>query len=82
MIVTAERKVVRCAICTRKNNEDGLELGYGVDQEKIRLVVDTAGAKLVRHILSRFCQIGSCMKVAHEFNAAGRQKEFVRIPSK
>jgi site-specific DNA recombinase len=53
-------------------------LGYDVDREKMRLVVNEAEAKLVRHIFKRFCRLGSCMLVARELNEQGhRMKTWV-----
>ena len=46
-------------------------LGYDVDHEHMRLVVNAEEAKLVQHIFERFVRLGSCMKVAQELNASG-----------
>jgi len=53
-------------------------LGYDVDRERMRLLVNEAEAKLVRHIFERFCRLGSCMLVARELNDQGhRMKAWV-----
>ena len=53
-------------------------LGYDVDRERMRLVVNHAEAELVRHIFDRFCRLGSCMLVARELNHQGhRMKAWV-----
>jgi hypothetical protein len=46
-------------------------LGYDVDRERKRLVVNPAEAELVRHIFTRFVQCGSTTDLAKELNAAG-----------
>ena len=46
-------------------------LGYDVDREKMRMVVNDTEANLVRHIFDRFCRLGSCMLVARELNRQG-----------
>ena len=46
-------------------------LGYDVDHEHMRLVVNAEEAKLVQHVFERFVRLGSCMKVAQELNASG-----------
>lgn len=71
--VAAERIRDKIATAKRKGKYVGGRplLGYDVDREKMRLVVNPEEAKLVKHIFQRFCQVGSCMKVAHELNAAG-----------
>ena len=43
-------------------------LGYDVDPEKTRLVVNPEEAKLVRHIFKRFTEIGSLLTIADELN--------------
>jgi len=48
-------------------------LGYDVDRDKMRLVVNDTEAKLVRHIFDRFCRLGSCMLVAKELNKQGHR---------
>ena len=48
-------------------------LGYDVDREKMRLVVNEEEARLVRHIFDRFCRLGSCMLVAKDINRKGRR---------
>jgi DNA invertase Pin-like site-specific DNA recombinase len=73
--VAAERIRDKIASAKRKGKYVGGRplLGYDVDREKMRLVVNGEEAKLVRHIFQRFCQLGSCMKVAHELNAKGHR---------
>ena len=73
--VAAERIRDKIASAKRKGKYVGGRplLGYDVDREKMRLVVNQDEAKLVRHIFQRFCQVGSCMKVAHELNAKGHR---------
>lgn len=73
--VAAERIRDKIASAKRKGKYVGGRplLGYDVDREKMRLVVNQEEAKLVRHIFQQFCQVGSCMKVAHELNAKGRR---------
>jgi site-specific DNA recombinase len=46
-------------------------LGYDVDREAKRLVVNPDEAKLVRHIFNRFLSLGSVTKLARELNDAG-----------
>jgi len=46
-------------------------LGYDVDRERKRLVVNPKEAELVRHVFSRFVQIGSTSELAKELNAQG-----------
>jgi site-specific DNA recombinase len=46
-------------------------LGYDVDKQAMRMVVNPDEARLVKHIFERFLRIGSCMKVAQELNAKG-----------
>jgi site-specific DNA recombinase len=73
--VAAERICDKIASAKRKGKYVGGRplLGYDVDREKMRLVVNPEEAKLVRLIFQRFCQLGSCMKLAHELNAKGRR---------
>jgi len=73
--VAAERIRDKIASAKRKGKYVGGRplLGYDVDREQMRLVVNLEEAKLVRHIFQRFCQVGSCMKVANELNAAGQR---------
>jgi len=55
-------------------------LGYDIDREKKRLVVNPAEAELVRHILERFIETRSCLKVARELHAKGyRTKQYKAI---
>jgi len=52
-------------------------LGYDIDRDKKRLVVNPAEAQLVRRIFERFIEARSCMVVARELNAQGhRTKEY------
>lgn len=46
-------------------------LGYDVDREAKRLVVNPGEAKLVRHIFNRFLSLGSVTKLARELNENG-----------
>jgi DNA invertase Pin-like site-specific DNA recombinase len=46
-------------------------LGYDVDRERKRLVVNPAEAELVRHIFEGFVQTGSTTALAHELNDQG-----------
>ena len=46
-------------------------LGYDVDRERKRLVVNPQEAKLVQHVFARFIQIGSTTLLAKELNAQG-----------
>ncbi len=48
-------------------------LGYGLDRERKRLVVDPKEAELVRHIFRRFIEVGSAFEVAKELNAEGHR---------
>jgi DNA invertase Pin-like site-specific DNA recombinase len=48
-------------------------LGYDVDREQKRLVVNEEEAELVRHIFRRFAELGTAFKVTKELNAAGHQ---------
>ena len=48
-------------------------LGYDVDHEKMRLVVNHDESELVRRIFKRFIQLGSSMKAAKELNDQGRR---------
>ncbi|MCK4300709.1 MAG: recombinase family protein, partial [Planctomycetes bacterium] len=53
-------------------------LGYDVDRERKRLVVNPEEAELVRHIFQRFTEMGSAFEVAKELNADGyRTKSWV-----
>ena len=73
--VAAERIRDKIASAKRKGKYVGGRplLGYDVDREKMCLVVNPEETKLVRHIFQRFCQVGSCMKVAHELNATNQR---------
>lgn len=46
-------------------------LGYDVDREKMRLVVNPTEVDVVRRIFERFCKLSSCMLVARELNDQG-----------
>jgi len=46
-------------------------LGYDVDRERKRLVVNPQEAELVRHVFERFVQTGSTTRLAQELNAQG-----------
>jgi site-specific DNA recombinase len=48
-------------------------LGYDVDRERMRLVINPKEADLVRFIFRRFIQVGSCMLVARELNRQGHR---------
>jgi len=46
-------------------------LGYDVDRDRKRLVVNEEEARLVRHVFARFIQTGSTTLLAQELNAQG-----------
>jgi len=46
-------------------------LGYDVDREAKKLVVNPDEAKLVRHIFNRFLSLGSVTKLSRELNESG-----------
>jgi len=46
-------------------------LGYDVDREAKKLIVNPDEARLVRHVFSRFLAIGSATRLARELNADG-----------
>ena len=73
--VAAERIRDKIATAKRKGKYVGGRplLGYDVDREKMRLVVNETEARLVRHIFDRFCRLGSCMRAARELNSQGRR---------
>jgi site-specific DNA recombinase len=48
-------------------------LGYDVDRDRMRLVINPKEADLVRFIFRRFIQVGSCMLVARELNRQGHR---------
>jgi site-specific DNA recombinase len=57
-------------------------LGYDIDRERKRLLVNPTEAQLVRHIFERFIATRSCLVVARELNAAGhRTKAYTAIKS-
>ncbi|MBM4020311.1 MAG: recombinase family protein, partial [Planctomycetes bacterium] len=64
--VTAERIRDKLAAAKRKGKYTGGRplLGYDVDRERMRLVINAKEADLVRRIFRRFIQLGSCMLVA------------------
>ena len=71
--VTAERIRDKVAATKRKGKYCGgmPVLGYDVDRERKRLVVNAKEAELVRHVFGRFVQIGSTTELAKELNGAG-----------
>ena len=46
-------------------------LGYDVDRERKRLIINPAEAERVRHVFQRFVQTGSITELVKELNAAG-----------
>ncbi len=48
-------------------------LGYDVDRERKRLVVNPEEAELVRHVFRRFIEMGSGTRLAEEMNALGHR---------
>ena len=46
-------------------------LGFDIDRENHRLIVNSKEAELVRHIFKRFIQLGSSMRVADALNKQG-----------
>jgi site-specific DNA recombinase len=73
--VTAERIRDKVAATKRKGKYCGGPpvLGYSVDRERKRLVVDPEEAQLIRHVFERFVQTGSTTALAKELNAAGHR---------
>jgi site-specific DNA recombinase len=73
--VTAERIRDKVAATKRKGKYCGGPpvLGYSVDRERKRLVVDQEEAELVRHVFEQFVQMGSATELASELNAAGHR---------
>jgi len=73
--VTAERIRDKLAAAKMKGKYVGGRplLGYDVDRERMRLVINPQEADLVRHIFRRFIQLGSCMLVARELNREGHR---------
>ena len=73
--VTAERIRDKLAAAKMKGKYVGGRpvLGYDVDRERMRLVINKGEADLVRHIFRRFIQLGSCMLVARELNREGHR---------
>ena len=71
--IIGERIRDKVAAAKRKGKFTGgtPPLGYDVDPEKTRLVVNPEEAKLVRHIFKRFAEIGSPLTIADELNKKG-----------
>jgi len=71
--IIGERIRDKVAAAKRKGKFTGgtPPLGYDVDSEKTRLVVNPEEAKLVRHIFKRFAEIGSPLTIAEELNRKG-----------
>lgn len=71
--IIGERIRDKVAAAKRKGKFTGgtPPLGYDVDSEKTRLVVNQEEAKLVRHIFKRFAEIGSPLTIAEELNKKG-----------
>jgi len=71
--IIGERIRDKVAAAKRKGKFTGgtPPLGYDVDPEKTRLVVNPDEARLVRHIFKRFAEIGSPLTVADELNKKG-----------
>jgi site-specific DNA recombinase len=46
-------------------------LGYDVDRDKKKLLVNPEEAKLIQRIFRRYTQLGSAQKVAQELNEQG-----------
>jgi len=71
--LTAERIRDKLAAAKMKGKYVGGRplLGYDVDRDRMRLVINAKEADLVRHIFQRFIQLGSCMLVARELNREG-----------
>jgi len=71
--IIGERIRDKVAAAKRKGKFTGgtPPLGYDVDPEKTRLVVNPDEARLVRHIFKRFTEIGSPLTIAEELNKKG-----------
>jgi len=71
--IIGERIRDKVAAAKRKGKFTGgtPPLGYDVDSEKCRLVLNPEEAKVVRHIFRRFAEIGSPQTVAEELNKRG-----------
>ena len=71
----SERIRDKIAIAKKKGKYVGGRplLGYDVDRERMRLLVNEREARLVRRIFERFCRLGSCMLVARELNRQGHR---------
>jgi hypothetical protein len=73
--VTAERIRDKVAATKRRGKYCGgmPVLGYSVDRERKRLVVNLKEAELVRHVFERFVEAGSTTELAKELNAEGHR---------
>jgi len=73
--LTAERIRDKLAAAKMRGKYTGGRplLGYDVDRERMRLIINKEEAALVRHIFRRFIQLGSCMLVARELNREGHR---------
>ena len=71
--VITERIRDKVAACKRKGMWLGgvPPLGYDIDFEHKRLVVNATEAELVRHIFQRYLQLGSTVALVRELNARG-----------
>jgi len=71
--IIGERIRDKMAAAKRKGKYTGgtPPLGYDVDREAKRLVVNPEEAKFVRHIFNRFLSLGSVTKLARELNENG-----------
>ncbi len=83
--IIGERIRDKVAAAKRKGKHTGGVpiLGYDIDREKQRLVVNEKEAGLVRRIFKRFLQLGSATALARELNEQGhRTKSWVTKKSK
>jgi site-specific DNA recombinase len=73
--LTVERVRDKIAAAKKKGKYVGGRpvLGYDVDRERRRLIVNAQEADLVRHIFQRFLQLASCRLVARELNRQGHR---------
>jgi site-specific DNA recombinase len=73
--LTVERVRDKIAAAKKKGKYVGGRpvLGYDVDRERRRLVVNAEEADLVQHIFQRFLQLASCRLVARELNRQGHR---------
>ena len=71
--IIGERIRDKVAAAKRKGKFTGgtPPLGYDVDPEKTRLVVNREEAKVVKHVFQRFTEIGSPLTIAEELNKKG-----------